>query len=262
MIDAGSEQRISAVGELRDELRAMTGVEPLGKFDMLAAELPLLHRCNDPDRLLLDSHLMPGKGSKHREDLGLGGCTFFWVGRCAYDRARLVLIWAPEAEHAPQPGYGAPWDTGGLLTKGTVGNGLTLERAREIIARYSLPVGDYRDYLSLVLETCFDQPGDYLGDGSRQPRWYPACRPPPIQDADPAARTFEVRRVGNVEVAHELVAVVPDETAFEGTPGLLRKLERHLTRLGAEWVKPRTGERPHLTATRFVADFLRRRGMS
>jgi hypothetical protein len=252
---------MASVGELRDELASMTGVQPSGRYDELAAELPLLHRCNEPERLLQDTALIPGTGSKHRQDLGLGGCVFFWVGRCAYDRCPLVLVWAPEAERAQPDGYGAPWDTGGLLTKGTLYPQISFDDALIAIERYSLPLATYRSYLSLVIETCFNDPADYLRNGVRRPRWYPGCRPPPIPDAGPPARTFEVRRAGSVEIATALVAIVPDESAFVDSPRTLRKLRQYAADVGAAWVLPRPGEPSHVAATRFVADFLRQRGI-
>jgi len=215
----------SHLAELARELSEMTGRAPTGALDSVARELPILHRSMIPERLLVDPELAPRKGSRNREALGLGDCTFFWVGSCAYDECHLVLVWAPEAEWQPPDGLGL-----------------------------------YRSYLSMVLETCFHEWGDYLS-GRRPPEWYPGLRHPPIPLAGPPSRTFEVRRLGSVPIADHLVAVIPDKAYFADNPATLRQIRRFSVKHEARWIEPERGERPHVAARRFVAEFLRERGI-
>jgi hypothetical protein len=202
--------------------------------------------------------LAPGAGSVNRELLGLGGHTFFWVGRMSYDPAPLVLVWESAAERTvPPDGHCAPWDTGGLLTHGTLGTNPTLEDALTTLDRYSLPLGEYRDYLSLVIETCFEEPADYRNGQPR--RWYPGRMTRALADISPPAHTFELRRAGPVPIQTGLVAAIVDEPWFAEKPGLLRDLRKHVKQLDAAWRSPRQGESVQTAAARYVEEYLRLR---
>lgn len=247
--------------DLGNELRAWTGFAPTGRWDMLAAELPLLHRTSTPERLLGEPSLIPGDGAPSRAVLGTSGCVFFWVGRQSYD-ARLVLVWEASVEQGPPDGFGAPWDTGGLMSKGTLGTTLDAFGAREAIARYSLPLGEYREYLSMVIETCFAEPSACWDVGGRPTKWYPGYVRAPDQIPELPAQTFEVRRAGPVEVGPGLLAAVADESWFCDQPRVLRELKQVVRRHRATWWAPRPAEPPHVAAMRFVEDFLRKRGLA
>lgn len=259
----GVNDECCSIENLRLELLYMTNIQPTGKFDRLAFDLPLLHRCNSPARLEDSKLLIANSGAASRTALGVGdGNTFFWTGRCAYDPAPLILIWAPEAERVPPNGYGAPWDTAGMMTKGTVGRNVDLDEAISTINKYSIPISEYRTYLSMVLESCFESPTDYIDHGGKPPRWYPGRTTAPIREADLPSQTFEVRRSGPVDIACQLVAIVEDSTWFADGERvrLLGRLKRSFAESEVEWVKCKKGEKGYMAAASYVRDFLRSRG--
>ncbi len=245
-----------ALIELIQEVEARTRRAPSARYDALARNLPIVHRTMNPGRLLDGSPLQPGVGSNTREQLGVGGHTFFWIGNCAYDEWDLALLWEASAENTEPPGIAAPWDTGGLC-KGSLGEAIKVEVARSILARYSLSSPEYRTYLAAVIECCFDDPSQYLRPDYRTIPWYPGWRATP-RCGSPPHRTFELRRSGDVEVAASLVALVAAEGAFANEPRVLRGLKGLANMLDARWVRVEAehGERPHEAMQRLIRTYL------
>lgn len=254
----------SRLSTLVDELRHETATADAmaGGAALEAARAPLIHRSKGKTQNLLVAITAPGQhevcltpqgGSARREAmldaLGETPSVYFWVGFCAYehDDPDLVMLWAPEAEQTGPSGHGAPWDTAGLTTKGTLGRNLPLHEARQHITRYSLPTrgspADYRRYLAEVLKCSFAQPFDMF-EGRAPARWYPGWEmsPPRVHRGGvaevPPHHTFEVRRGGTVPLAAGLLGIVVKDGVFRTAPGAQRTL-RDLLKQHAVWDKGR-----------------------
>jgi hypothetical protein len=214
---------------LRYEVLGMTECTEAHPATMLLVdELPLLHRCGDPTGIAEavqagDNQLRPRDGSRNRGELGLRGNVFFWIGHCAYDPSPLVFVWTATAEQGKPAGRGAPWDTGGILTKNTLGRQLGVQEALVVIEKYSLPVPQYRDYMGLVIAACFERADRYLA-GESPSGWYPGRKPNASVPDDAATYTFEFRTTDRFGLAPDLLAVVADPTAFAGVPRAYRAL--------------------------------------
>jgi hypothetical protein len=247
------------------ELEQQTGVKATGRYRVAAYEMPLTHRCGARrvDELLEDfdksTELLPSAGSANRATLGLDGNVYQWLGPCAYPETNLILIWEA-AQDATVPGVTSPWDTGGLLTKGTLGRTLSDVEAMALLDAYSLELPAGRAYLGAVLECSFAEAGDYL-DARVPQRWYPGYTPGAVpRDVLPPAHTFEVRRPCRVPVLEHLVAVVIDEPAFVDFPRRLRQLRRAVAAVGGKYVPCRERERCDAAARRILWQHLRDRG--
>jgi hypothetical protein len=157
----------SSVRALVDELQQRTGVRATGRHEVAAYEMPLTHRCGarHVDELLENFHasteLVPSPGSANRARLGLDGNVYQWLGPCAYPETNLIFVWEA-AQDAAVAGVASPWDTGGLLTKGTIGRALSDADAMALLGTYSVELPAGRAYLGAVLECSFAEAGDYL----------------------------------------------------------------------------------------------------
>jgi hypothetical protein len=255
----------AAMSELDQELARNTGIVPSGRYAVVAYEMPLVHRCGSRriESLLatLDARtcLEPGEGSQNRAALGLSGHVYQWLGPSAYEETDLILVW--EAAQDPAlPGSVSPWDTGGLLSKGTVGRRLVEDEARTLVERYSFELMPGRAYLGSVLECCFTDPADYL-DGRTPSRWYPGWIDGAVpRDTLPPAHTFEVRRPQLVPLRDHLIAAIVDESAFADRSKMLRGLRNQLREVNGRYVPCRPRERCGAAARAFVWQHLRDRG--
>ena len=266
-LNGADDEKVRVVlSELIAELLAHTGVEAPSELGLLAAEMPLSHRCApDHGHELLasldhDTTLAPGIGSAARSELGLAGSVYQWLGPCAYPETDLVLVWDSSQDRV-MPGVASPWDTGGLCgTMATLGRQVSIMEARALVARYTLDLAEARTYLAHVLACSYLHPTDYLA-GTPPARWYPGWTPgrQPLEAALPT-RTFEVRRAGVVPVFDSLVAAVVHERGFAKFPRLLRRLRACLKTKEAEYVPCRTQERAEQAARRFVWQHLEARG--
>lgn len=250
---------------LVDELQQQTGVRATGRYEVAAYEMPLTHRCGARrvDELLENfdksTELAPSPGSANRARLGLDGNVYQWLGPCAYPETNLIFIWEA-AQDAAIAGVASPWDTGGLLTKGTIGRALSDDEAIALLGAYSVELPAGRAYLGAVLECSFADAGDYL-EGRAPQRWYPGCAPGAVpRDVLPPAHTFEARRPDRVPVLEHLFAVVIDEAAFVDFPKPLRQLRRVVAGVGARYVPCRERERCDAAARRILWQHLRDRG--
>jgi len=252
----------ATMAELAAELQRNTGVTCSGQHRVAAYAMPLVHRCGSKrvEELLANldhtTALVPGVGSSNRAALGLSQHVFQWLGPCAYPETALILIW--ETSHdATLPGTASPWDTGGLMTKGTTGKQLTQAQASLLLATYSHDLTAAREYLACVLESSFAEAGDYL-EGNPPSRWYPGWDVGTVPSAVlPAAHTFEARRPCPVPVLDGLLAAVVDEAAFATTPRLLRRLRTALATVEARYERCRAPERCDQAARRFLWQHLR-----
>lgn len=242
--------------------------EDVADLTLLASELLVLHRVTSRRGVELATSiaaavLAPGTGSASRTELGLHGQVFFWVGHCAYPTTSLILIWdgafeddADRREHA----RAAPWDTGGLCSKRTLGCKLTPVEAIETIERYSLPPPAYRAYLAEVLARCYLEPSGYLAGARPRPR-YPG-HVGPVTDADPPRHTFELRVPGDVAIEPNLIALAWDKTAFSAHPEASEAIQRFAGRQGLALFDRRGQESMSRVAERAVRELLRQRGLS
>ncbi|MBI5517328.1 MAG: hypothetical protein HY909_26380 [Deltaproteobacteria bacterium] len=315
--EATQEERLQA---LLDEIHAMTGVAPAPvdsataelvaeleretgsitdrgaseRADLIARELPLLHRSGKAADLLTylarcgpkaSAQLTPGDGSASRRELhaalGEAPAVYLWVGHCAYARPDpdLVVLWTASAEQHSPPGAAAPWDTAGLCSKATLGRNLpNVQRAALEVRRYSLPSvappkgsAPYRRYLAAVLRCSFQAPYD-LVEGRSPVRWYPGwcCAPPRTggAPAEPPHHTFEVRRSGHVSMAAGLLGIVAETSLLATCPSTTNAVQRWLAR-NALWnagrrIQPvdRRTQSVAKATQELVAKFLRERGAS
>lgn len=225
----------SAVDALIREVHHRAG-PPRDDVDpsLLAATLPLLHRCGRPEDLLHSisattsasaALLEPGLGSAARQrlltSLGEPPSVYFWMGHCAYGLPdpEIVIPWSPATERSGPPGQAAPWDTAGLLTARTLGRNLSSDAdADAVVRRHSLPIQGasapaHRRYLAEVMRCSFAHPSD-VWTGAEPVRWYPGWLMAPPRTAHGGApaeaphHTFEVRRHGAVPWMTGLLAVV------------------------------------------------------
>ena len=249
---------MAALSELVEELQDRTGIVGQGTCLPIAAHLPLIHRCGDPIRLLenLDDspELLPGAGSANREELGMGGRVFQWLGSCAYPEAKLALIWSP-AHVSAVATWGLPWDTGGLMTKGTLGRVIDVDQERRMIERYRLVGSEYREFLALVLECSFATAVDYIA-GQLPENWYPGWVTPRAVLPSPPCHTFEVSSDAPFPIKPELIAAVIEEGAFANHSRLLAKFRKYLRSCGADYIQYEQNQRPDQAVKDYVMQFL------
>ncbi len=277
-----SDVRVEAlVAELRARAPIARGEVDAG---LLAASLPLLHRVGPEHvRPLLEglaggaTALRPGEGSATRrellEELGERPCVYFWLGHCAYGRPdpALLWVWSAAAERVGPPGMAAPWDSAGLTTEATLGRNLNQQQAFACVTKYSLPIEHsggslHRQYLKVVLERSFDHPDSYW-QAHPPSRWYPGWLMEPRRDdhggtpAEPPHHTFEVRRAGDVDVRHGLIAVIVRASSLAGGGSTVRALEA-FARQHAVWNEGRRVHRVNTdggrTVLRTASDLVRR----
>lgn len=187
--------------------------------ELLAQEMPFSHRVGFPrvfvDRLSLPEpfRLEPKIRDTRRDQIGTGNCVFLWLGASAIESPPFVIFIDPILDE-DRPLMAAPWDTGGLRTKDSVGQQQSAHHARALVERYTLPAPLYRHYLAEILHMCFEDPFDYI-----RGHWPSDCYPgrgslPFSPGSSPAARTFEARHEGPLVLEGYILSVVFNPSAL------------------------------------------------
>lgn len=188
----------------------------------MAAEMMYSHRigrtCDFVDGLLHGQALRldASEGKEHRVALGTDGCVFLWLGTAAYEQPPFVVFIDPVMDLDPDLVLeSSPWDSGGLAGMNVVGVNLPPDEARSFVDRYSLAPPEHRKYLGSVLDRCFDAPGDYL-EGRTPIRCYPGTIRGRQTAVHPAAKTFEARVVGGLDLSDRVISIVLDPACLHG----------------------------------------------
>jgi hypothetical protein len=141
--------------------------------------------------------------------LGTQDFVFLYCGQVRYPETQVGFLFATtlEAERIDSS-EASPFDSGALHKKAIWPD--TSESGVAFLARYSLPVPEYREHLACRLHFLFAQPEDYVALNEAPIRPDPIClRPkPPVTVTDPRLWTFEIRVRDEVNLTHpHLVAV-------------------------------------------------------
>ena len=141
--------------------------------------------------------------------LGTQEFVFLYCGQFRYPQTQAGFLFATTLEEGhPATSEASPFDSGALHKY--VAWTDPSESAKAFLARHSLPVPEYREYLAYRLEHLFADPEDYLERSNLPIRPDPiGLRPkPPAIGTDPRLWTFEVRVRDEVTLAApQLVAV-------------------------------------------------------
>lgn len=182
--------------------------------ETLASEMPFSHRVGKPaifvDRLTQSEplRLEPKLADLRRDQIGTGGCVFLWLGAAAYESPSFIIFIDPILDEDHPSIVAAPWDTGGLRTKDSVGGQNSPLQAAALVEQYTLPAPTYRHYLGEVLHTCFADPFDYIRGNWPNP-CYPGRQGRPFQyGTTTAAQTFEARHFGPLPIEGYILSIV------------------------------------------------------
>lgn len=207
--------------QIRKDL-ADSGVGPLRSSECakMAQSLPLAHAMPSVNFIKLTADekkigcklLSPAKLDEHgirslrRESaeaaLGTTEFVFLYCGQVRYPETQVGFLFAPALEEMRRDEcVASPFDSGALHRKATWPD--TSETATAFLARHTLPVPAYREYLANRIQYLFAEPQHYV-EQNRQPiRPDPiGLRPkPPVTANDPRLWTFEVRVQNEVDLS-------------------------------------------------------------
>ncbi len=133
--------------------------------------------------------------------LGTQDFVFLHCGQVRYPETNVAFLFQTGIEAAHRTTVEAsPFDSGALHRK--VARPDAAEPARAFLARHSLPVPEYRGYLSWRLRLLFARPGDYVAPNGAPIRPDPiGLQPtPPATSTDPRLWTFEIRMRDKVDL--------------------------------------------------------------
>lgn len=148
--------------------------------------------------------------------------VFLYCGQFRYPKTQVGFLFATTFEEERRDtSIASPFDTGALHKHRTWPD--ASETAKAFLARHSLPVPEYRDYLASRLHYLFTSPEDYVTRSNPPIRPDPiGLRPkPPATDADPRLWTFEVRTRDEVSLARPHLLAVFYVARLESEPSVV-----------------------------------------
>jgi len=145
---------------------------------------------------------IPVRPSSAEASLNTQQFVFLYCGQFRYPETQVGFLFGKTLEDENSDASEAsPFDSGALHKYATWPD--ARESGAAFLARHSLQVPEYRDYLAFRLDYLFFRPTDYLAPGEIPIRPDPiGLRPnPPAILSDPRLWTFEVRVLDEVQLA-------------------------------------------------------------
>ena len=152
--------------------------------------------------------------------MGTEGFVFLFCGQFRYPETQVGFLFATglEQEYAGAS-EASPFDSGALREHAVWPD--PSESARDFLARHTLPVPEYREYLAHRLHYLFAKPSDYLGQDTAPIRSDPLGLAPKQADAaaDPRLWTFEIRIKDEVILSKPYLVGIFYAARLERHPG-------------------------------------------